>query len=298
MNRLILPTIAVVLMLALVAASTPATGPATTQTIAGQSTVATTGSTTGPTTGSTTKLTTASKTASTSRPATTSTTGPATQPVSETEQRLLKQWEALGKPEPLCSKALLDFTTHPDATVAFLKVHLKPLKLDEAELDALLNDLGSDDEKVWKAAFEKMQYLDPRLGRSMDELLENATDQPLRNRLIEVLVGANPDELKGTTVMRRKYSNDNTYFYAMTFLPNGGRTSRGFFAYAKVTELDTENGACSKNQWQRADRAVLLLQHIGTPAAVEILKDMATGNPDAQPTKIAKLALKSLDAGE
>jgi hypothetical protein len=57
----------------------------------------------------------------------------------------------------------------------------------------------------------------------------------------------------------------------------------------KVSQLDG-----SKTQWQRADRALVLLQHIGTPAAIVILKDMASGNSAAQPTKIAKAALQSL----
>ncbi len=41
-------------------------------------------------------------------------------------------------------------------------------------------------------------------------------------------------------------------------------------------------------------RAILLLKHIGTPGAVAILKDMATGHPDAQPTKVARDCLERL----
>ena len=42
----------------------------------------------------------------------------------------------------------------------------------------------------------------------------------------------------------------------------------------------------------------MLLEHIRTPDAIAILKDMATGHPDAAPTKLAKDALKRTAAGK
>jgi hypothetical protein len=41
-------------------------------------------------------------------------------------------------------------------------------------------------------------------------------------------------------------------------------------------------------------RAILLLEHIGTPGAFAILKEMATSHPDAQPTKVARDCLEFL----
>ena len=38
----------------------------------------------------------------------------------------------------------------------------------------------------------------------------------------------------------------------------------------------------------------MLLEHFGTPGAVAILKEMATGHPDAQPTRVARDALARL----
>jgi hypothetical protein len=46
--------------------------------------------------------------------------------------------------------------------------------------------------------------------------------------------------------------------------------------------------------WVRAIRAIALLEQVGTPGAVAILKDMATGHPDASPTKAAKVALQRM----
>jgi hypothetical protein len=45
-------------------------------------------------------------------------------------------------------------------------------------------------------------------------------------------------------------------------------------------------------------RAVVLLEHVGTPAAVAALRALATGHPDAQPTKAAKEAVARLEKGK
>ena len=49
-----------------------------------------------------------------------------------------------------------------------------------------------------------------------------------------------------------------------------------------------------KKKWTRAVRAIVLLEHIGTPDAVAVLKELATGHADAQPTKAAKEAVARL----
>ena len=44
-------------------------------------------------------------------------------------------------------------------------------------------------------------------------------------------------------------------------------------------------------------RAIVFLEHVRTPEAIAILKDLSTGNADAQPTQAAIDALKRIDAG-
>jgi hypothetical protein len=46
-----------------------------------------------------------------------------------------------------------------------------------------------------------------------------------------------------------------------------------------------------KKKWARSVRAIALLEFIHTPEAVTILKEMASGHPEAQPTRVAKEAL-------
>jgi len=223
-------------------------------------------------------------------PVTQPATQAATQPISDDLAQMQAAWEDLAKTEPFCSKALLDMSGKPDAAVAFLRENLKPLKLERSELDQLLKDLGSEDDKVWKPAFEKMKYFDPRLSATLDELLEAAPDKPAHNRLIALLAGQDPEKYKDTDFTLRQRSGDYVYFQ----VPMGNQSWTQWGVSLKVSQLDTTNGYSQKKPWQRADRAVVLLQHIGTPAAIAILKDMASGNPDALPTKIATLAVKSL----
>jgi hypothetical protein len=217
-------------------------------------------------------------------------TQPATQPLTDDQVQMQAAWDDLAKSEPFCSKALLDMSAKPDAAVEFLKANLKPLKLERAELDQLLKDLGSDDEKVWKAAFDKMKYFDPRLAATLDELLEAAPDQPAHNRLIALLAGQDPEKCKDKDITLRQRGGDYAYFQ----VPMGNQSWTNWGVSLKVSQLDVTDGYSQKKPWLRADRAIVLLQHIGTPAAISILKDMAAGNPDALPTKIAKLAVKSL----
>ena len=69
-----------------------------------------------------------------------------------------------------------------------------------------------------------------------------------------------------------------------------GRSS--WWAEHRVERINL--GGNMKRKWTQTVRAIILLEHIGTPDAVAILRDMATGHPDAQPTKLAAEALERL----
>ena len=63
----------------------------------------------------------------------------------------------------------------------------------------------------------------------------------------------------------------------------------------RVDRINVSNWGNKRKYWTRAVRAVVLLEHIGTPAAVAILRELATGHPDAQPTKAAKEAVAQVE---
>ena|SRR5436190_4061992 len=211
---------------------------------------------------------------------------PATQPATD-EERMKSWWDDLEKPEPESSRALLQFAAKPQQTVAFLKEHLKPLTISEDDVKKLLKDLGSDDENVWKPAFETFEYLDPRLAIRLPELMAEVTDMTTRPRLVAVLCDVSADAYAGQSIELSPPGNSPGSGY------NFRSMNSSWWAEAEVERLNARHGN-SKKKWTRATRAIVLLQFINTPEAIAILKDMATGHEDAAPTKAAKEALSGL----
>jgi hypothetical protein len=165
---------------------------------------------------------------------------------------------------------------------------MKPLKIDNDAAFALIDKLASDDEKVWKPAFEELEYFDPRLAVALEALMLDVTDSPARQRMVEVMSGRPAGSLQGD-VNLRKVGDDGFNFF-------GGNGS--WWAEHKVERINAFAWANPKKKWTRAVRAIILLEHIGSPEAVTILKEMSTGHPDARPTKTAVEALARIAAGE
>jgi hypothetical protein len=206
-----------------------------------------------------------------------------TQPAGD-EQQMQSWWEDLEKPDPAASRALLDFAGKPDQTVGFLRTHLTPLVLSEDDLSKAIADLGSDDESVWKPAFEKLEYLDPRLAKDLPTLMSDVNEPVARNRLVEILCDRPAESLSGKSIQLESIGDGDFNFRS---------ANSSWWAENKIDRL-TSAGWRGKKKWTRAVRAIVLLQHIGTADAMLILKDMASGNPDAEPTKVAKEALVAL----
>jgi hypothetical protein len=71
-----------------------------------------------------------------------------------------------------------------------------------------------------------------------------------------------------------------------------GRAS--FWAASRIDRIGAPAWDRPKKKWARAVRAIVLLKYIGTSEAKMILKEIATGHPDAYPTRAALEALKRL----
>ena len=80
-------------------------------------------------------------------------------------QELEALWSDLYGDDPAAANAVIKLFKNAETSVPFLKEKLPPLQLDADQCRQLLKDLGSNDEKVWKAAREKLDYLD-RASRS------------------------------------------------------------------------------------------------------------------------------------
>jgi hypothetical protein len=192
-------------------------------------------------------------------------------------------WADLVKDEPAASLAVLRLYKQPEHAVPFLKAKLRPLKLDADQCNKLLKDLGSDDEKVWKAAWDELDYLDPRLAIDLPTLMQNVTDNPARTRMVELCSERKADSLAGKNVQLRPVGADG-----FNFLADGS-----WWAEHKIERIG-ESMWKPKRAWTRATRGVAILEQLGTPEAVKVLEQLAGGHADAFPTKAAKESLGRL----
>ena len=120
--------------------------------------------------------------------------------------------------------------------------------------------------------------------------MNDTTEPTARTRLVEVLSGRPADSLLGKTVNIRPLGNGDGFNF---FSGNGS-----WWAEHKVERLKSSGSGNPKKKWTRAVRAIILLEHIGSPDAIAILKDMSTGHPDAEPTKAAQEALDKIESGD
>jgi hypothetical protein len=201
-------------------------------------------------------------------------------------------WTDLAGEEAPATRALLKLSARPDDAVALFAARLKPLKIDEKTVRDLLKDLNSEKDDVWKKAYDTLDYFDPRLAIDLPTLMNDVTDYPARARLYFLLAGYYTKEkfpeLDGNITLREHTDQKGEVYY--NFVIKNGST----WAEHKVERINAGNFGCRRAPWTRAVRAISLLEHIGTPAAEAVLKDLATGHSDAQPTKAAKEALKRM----
>jgi hypothetical protein len=200
------------------------------------------------------------------------------------KQELETLWADLYKDEPEASRAVLILYKQPDHAVPFLKAKLRPLKLDAARCKKLVKDLGDQDERTWKAAWDELDYLDPRLAIDLPTLMNEVTENPARTRMVELCSQREADSLAGQDVTIRPVGDDGYNFSA-----KGG----SWWAEHRIDRINKYSWA-QKKSWTRAARGVAILEQIGSVEAVRVLEQLAEGHPDASPTKAAKESLKRL----
>jgi len=195
------------------------------------------------------------------------------------------------------SRALLTFAAKPKESVAFLKDHLKPVKADTEAFKKLVEQLDDKKFQVRDAASKQLaaevEYLGKYAKSVIEECLKGTISAEQKKRLEELLVivpvdpkdqpKAKPFQLKGNRI---SMSSTNG---VITIMVDGKPLD--FDAIAK--NVPPPPGP--NTQWQRAVRAVSLLETIGSPEAKAILKSVAGGEEEAVPTKEARAALERLE---
>lgn len=189
-------------------------------------------------------------------------------------------WSDLYGEDPAASTAVIKFYKNPAAAIPFLKEKLKPLKLDPEQCRQWLKELGSKDEAEWKAAWEKLDYLDPRLAIDLKTLMDEVNDAPARTRMVEICSDRKADSLVGQQVILRAVGNDGFNFFA------GG----SWWAEHRIERIGSSPWR-PKKAWTRAARCVAILEQIGSQDSVAVLLKLANGHPDAFPTKAARESL-------
>jgi hypothetical protein len=200
------------------------------------------------------------------------------------QKELEKLWADLSKGEPVASKALLKLFKQPEQTVPFLKIKLQPLRLDADRCRKLLKDLGDEDEKVWKAAWDEFQYQDPRLVIDLVTLMDEIKEKPARTRMVDIFSDSKADSHAGQDIK----------IFAVNDGYNFRSDNTSWWAEHKIERICGEQWG--KRSWMVAVRAVVLLEEFNTPEAVIVLEQMAEGHPEAHPTKTAKEALERMKA--
>jgi len=191
--------------------------------------------------------------------------------------------------ELTAGRALLKFAARPDDSVKYFNEKMQPLRLSKKRAMQWIADLGSGDKYVAREAFEALTYFDPRLALEDKELQKALVTPPAmlgdhNPRLAAVLCDLPMDTF---CVEYWHFHSPDGKVYRF----NNEKEVRDLDVAIKVEGIGIQG---RKSSWARAARAIAILEHIRTPAAMEILEDMATGHPDAAPTKAAKVALQRM----
>ncbi len=161
---------------------------------------------------------------------------------------------------------------------------------------------------MWNPAFVALDYFDPVLVMTPAEAWAEAKGHRAKHRLA-ALMTARPEVMIVPDPVRQD-END------MALVERGGGyrivihdpppfpnlkpfgPPRGGFVLKETREFPvaTRAEAVQRPSWTQVTRAIVILEHIGTPEALAVLKEMATGHPGALPTQTAKEAVERLTA--
>ncbi len=207
-------------------------------------------------------------------------------------QQLERLWKDLETYDPVVrTRAVFALLDHPRA-VEFLADKMPPLDASADQLRAWLSDLNGDDEKVWKPAFDKLRYHDPRTGLPLKGQIEQVTSLDGRRRLLD-LWNFSPGLFPAGT-----YQIDIT-------TPRIGRgvtvvclfkTNRGGEGVTSIGWQVARVDALEPTEWRQAAIAAHVLRRLDTKASRAVLDRLAGGHKDALPTRTAVGLLKATAA--
>lgn len=196
-------------------------------------------------------------------------------------------WKKLGAnhgTDPV--QATLWFTKQNDVTL-YLKQKLMPLKMSEKEAKQLIARLFSEKEEEWKEAERELIERSPLLAMPIKDVWAEAKTEGEKRRLVYVLLGRMSGHDQDDYELKEHMGG---VFTLVATQWQNGRMVSSIAVNVDASVTDQINN----QKWQRLQRAIYVLEHVGTPDAVKIIEDVATGHADAGPTKTAKEVLERL----
>jgi RNA polymerase sigma factor (sigma-70 family) len=247
----------------------------------------------------------------------------ASQPSRKSTARLQALWADLaGSDEARVARAILALAATPRETVAFLKEQLPPLKADRKLAARLLADLDSDRFAVRRKAMADLEYLGPYVKADLTKALAGKPSAEARRSIQELLnkIAGGHDSTQRPHDPERPADEVLPLDWGAARAKAAANKIRELISLGKKTEANAlrreldvlltkmDNRAIAGKKpddparvslppsalWVRAVRAVVVLEHIATPAARQVLETVAQGEADALPTKEARAAVERL----
>jgi len=101
--------------------------------------------------------------------------------------------------------------------------------------------------------------------------------------MVELCIDRQPDLLAGKNVILRRFPADGDDEEFFNFVENNVGSWR---AETRIERIGSAVWA-PKKAWTRAARCIAVLEQVGTAEAMQVLRQLAAGHPDAFPTKAA-----------
>lgn len=204
---------------------------------------------------------------------------------------LEKHWSELAdRNKNTAALAMLALAMSPRETTAFLKERIRPVSIDAKNVAKWLTELDSDNHHKQIQAIENLEYCGKYIQNDLEKTLKSASKieskqiiEQLLNELspaVRVSSGAN------LTSMSAEASNGSLSW--KLDCDNKGKMQ---FALNDVSIDPSKVFNASPESWVRAQRAVAILEHFGTPEARSVLESVASGETEALPTVAARAAL-------
>ncbi len=187
--------------------------------------------------------------------------------------------------EAKATRAALQLAARPTEAIAFLREHLRPVKVETKRVTTLIGHLDSDDYATREEAARELEYLGKYVKPHLEAALAGKPSAEKHKRLQELLDRLAAEEAAAGAPAPLTGNN-------VAVTNAGGKIT--ILIDGKPVNLAPRTVPTPRMAWVRAARAAAVLEYLGTPEARKLLETLATGESDAPPTKAAREALERL----